>query len=123
MSDKHPLVSEGSWVELRDPHELRAGDKRHVLRAVTDPERVLAAGLDIVDGLICMMVVNWQLPDDLPLPSQSAGVLDLLRIPDYDRLCELVEPARQLLFPEASTPPQNQEQAKDPTTPTLPSVG
>ena len=123
MGDKHALVSEGSWVELRDPHELRAGDKKRVMRAMTDPNQLVLSSLEIVDGLIAMLVVNWQVPGDLPLPSQSFGAIDLLQIPDYDKLCELVEPARELLFPETATAPTSEAEAKDPSTPTTPSVG
>lgn len=118
MGEKHPLATEGSWVELRDPRELCAGDKRRVMRMIHDPEQVVSAGLDVVDGLIAMMVVNWQLPVQLPLPSQSLESLDLLKIPDYDRLCELVEPARQVLFPESPDPAT----VKDPNSPTPPSA-
>lgn len=125
MSERHALASEGAWVELRDPKELKSGDKKKVLRAVSDIQKVMSAGLEITDGLTAMLVVNWQLPTQLPLPSQDITVLDMLEIPDYDRLTELVGPAQKLLFPGSAQPDTPQEQAQavaDPGSPTAPTV-
>lgn len=125
MSERHALASEGAWVELRDPRELKSGDKKRVLRAVTNMDHKMAAGLDMTDGLIAMLVVNWQLPTPLPLPSQDITVLDMLEIGDYDRLAALVKPAQELLFPGTPDPETAQEQEaqmKDPASPTGPTV-
>lgn len=119
MGDKHALASPGGWVELRDPRELKAGDKKRIMRKIKNADQAIAAGLDVIDGLIAMLVVNWQLPDGvvLPLPSESIDSIDLLPIADYDRLCELVTPAQELLFPSAP----NAATAGDPGSPTPPS--
>lgn len=128
MSERHPLASPGAWVELRDPRELKSGDKKRVLRSVTDMDNKMAAGLDMADGLIAMLVVNWQLPSPLPLPSQDPAVLDMLEIADYDTLSELIKPAQELLFPgspsiEDASPEEQAQAVADPASPTAPTVG
>lgn len=126
MSERHALATEGAWVELRDPRELKSGDKKTVLRRINDGSKAISAGLDLTDGLIAVMAVNWQLASPLPLPSADITVLDMLEIADYDRLTELVAPARKLLFPDSAQPDTAQAQAeavKDPASPTGPTVG
>lgn len=125
MSERHPLASEGAWVELRDPRELKSGDKKRVMRTITDLDHKMAAGIDMTDGLMAMLVVNWQLPAPLPLPSQDPTVLDMLEVPDYDKLAELIKPAQELLFPgtpDPATPEERAAQIKDPASPTAPTV-
>jgi hypothetical protein len=128
MSEQHPLASPGAWVVLRDPRELRSGDKKAVLRSVTDTENKMAAGLDMADGLMAMLVMNWQLPSQLPLPSQDPKVLDMLEIVDYDALTELIKPAQELLFPgnpdiEKASPEEQAAAVADPASPTTPTEG
>jgi hypothetical protein len=128
MSERHALASPGAWVELRDPRELKSGDKKRVLRSITDTDTKMAAGIDMSDGLIAMLVTNWQLPSPLPLPSQDPAVLDMLEIPDYDKLTELIEPARELLFPgspgiEDASPEEQAKAVADPASPTPPTDG
>ncbi|MEU5426832.1 hypothetical protein AB0H73_14680 [Streptomyces olivoreticuli] len=125
MSERHPLASEGAWVELRDPRELKSGDKKRIMRCVTDLDDKMGVGLDMTDGLMTALVINWQLPSQLPLPSQDRAVLDMMECPDYDALTELVKPAQELLFPgspDPATPDEQAAQLKDPASPTVPTV-
>lgn len=88
----------GGYAILRDPVHLRAKDKKRVLKQITDVERLVSAGLDVVDGLMLMLIEKWELSY---LGSTTPTVEDLeeLTIPDYDALTEAVGPAREVLFP------------------------
>ncbi|MEU8968168.1 hypothetical protein AB0D11_02635 [Streptomyces monashensis] len=108
----------GAWIQLKDPHTLRRGDRQAVLRAVQDPESTMAAGLDMVNGLLKVLVIDWSY--SLPIPSESPGSLDLLPLEDDDALTEAIEPIRKMLFPEKPDPVKD---AKDPASPTEPSAG
>ncbi|MFI8459025.1 hypothetical protein [Kitasatospora sp. NPDC085464] len=125
MSEQHPLASPDSWVVLRDPKELKAGAKKRILRSVQDSASNISMGLDVADGLMALLVENWQLPRPLPLPSVSPDSLDLMEIEDYDKLAELIRPAQQLLFPGNPDPTDAKDQAAqeaDPASPTAPTV-
>ena len=118
MSEREPLHSPDSWVQLRDPKTLRSGDKRAVLRQMQDfKERPGAATLTILDAITIIMVEGWSF--QLPLPKIAIESLDLLEIEDYDRIIDLVTPAQERLFP---TPPAaTPEQQADEASPTVPS--
>jgi hypothetical protein len=108
----------GAWVQLRDPHTLRRGDKQRVMRAVKDTDAGdMAAALDMINGLLQVLIIDWSY--EYPIPSESPASLDLIPLEDSDALDEAVEPARQLLFP--SKP--DAADAKDPASPTEPSAG
>jgi len=118
MSQRHALASDGAWVELRDPTELRAGDQMDVQDAM-EADGNIKMMRQMRNALITLLVVNWSLP--LPIPSQSPESLRLLEIPDYNALKKLVEPAEDLLFPPDPEPEDAAvlEAAKaDPTSPT-----
>lgn len=95
----------GGWVVLRDPLELRGKDRRAVQRAILDPNRKVAAALDLTDGTICMLVESWSLPylPGAPVPRADPSVLDSLTIPDQMALEAAVEPALKVLFPREAT--------------------
>lgn len=126
MSERYALVSEGAWVELRDPRTLKAGAKRSLMRTISNPETVTAGAIavDMTDGLIMLLVENWELPPSyIPVPTGIEGwrqALDLMEIGDYDRLMELVGPAQELLF-GSKKPEATPEQRADPESPTTPS--
>lgn len=107
----------GAWIQLKDPHTLRRGDRQQVLRAVQDPENTVAMGLDMVNGLLRVMVIGWSYA--LPLPSESPASLDLLPLEDDDAITEAIEPIRKMLFPDKPDPVAD---AKDPASPTEPSA-
>ena len=122
MSERHPLATEGSWVELKDPSELRYGDKLRVLKAVSKGE---GDGVDVMCALYQLLIVSWQLPTPLPIPAQDINVVYMLEMGDGDALEELVTPARERLFPgtsEPETPEALAEAVADPASPTTPSV-
>ncbi|GAA2732326.1 hypothetical protein [Streptomyces nogalater] len=107
----------GAWVQLRDPHTLRRGDKQKALRAVHDTEGGdVGAALDLINGLLAVLIIDWSYP--FPIPSEMPASLDLVPLEDDDALSEAVEPARQLLFPGKPDP----KDAKDPASPTEPSA-
>jgi len=118
MSQRHSLASDGAWVELRDPTELRAGDQMDIQDAVTGPGP-LKIQREMTDGTITVLVVNWSLP--LPIPSLDPKALRLLEIPDYNALKRLVGPAEDLLFPGDPEPEDAAvlaEAKADPASPT-----
>ena len=119
MSERHALPS-GNWIEMRDWRELRRGDKKRAMSSITDVERVIAAGYEMTDGLLAILVTNWSY--ELPLPAQSAEALDLLPMEDDAALMQLVTPIITALFPKQpdGTDPQ---QVADPASPTAPSAG
>lgn len=107
----------GAWIQLRDPHTLRRGDKQKVLRAVQDVDNDMGSGLDLINGLLRVLVIDWSYA--LPLPGESPDSLDLLPIEDDDPITEAIEPIRKMLFPEKPDPAKD---AKDPASPTEPSA-
>lgn len=117
MSERTPLATEGSWVQIRDPHTLKSGDKRRVLRAIREGESG-AVALSMHDAIAVVAIEAWSLP--LPVPSQDTTVLDLMEIADYDKLSDLLEPTQEALFPSGVE--ATEEQAKDPASPTEPSA-
>ena len=56
----------GATVTLRDPASLRVKDRRRVIAAANNEERLLQA-MSLSDGLIAALVVEWSL--DLIVPS------------------------------------------------------
>lgn len=127
MSQRHPLATPGAWVELRDPSELRYGDKQAVQSGIQDVENKGALGVNLNTSLISLLVVNWEIPGQaLPLPSQDPAVIGMLSIGDGNKLEKLITPARELLFPGDPEPATTEEQiaaAGDPASPTAPTEG
>jgi hypothetical protein len=118
MNQRHPLASPDSWVELRDPTELRAGDQMDIQDQVT-ADNGGAILRQMKNALAVALVVNWSLP--LPIPTQDPQSLRLMSIPDYTALKRLVEPAEKLIWPADPEPedPEVLEAAKaDPASPT-----
>ncbi|WP_128381275.1 hypothetical protein [Streptomyces cavernae] len=119
MSDRHSLVAEGSWVQLRDPRTLKSGDKRRVLRAIRDTGETGEVALSMLDAIAIVAIETWSLA--LPVPAVDVAALDLMEIADYDKLSDLLAPTQEALFPtpvDAESP----EQAEDPQSPTEPSA-
>ena len=106
----------GGTVVLRDPLELRGGDRRAVQKAIKDMDHKIGAALDLVDGTICMLVESWTLPylPNAPLPRVDPSVLNLLTIPDQVALEKAVDPAMKVLFPSETADPM------EPGSPTRP---
>lgn len=125
MSTRHSLASEGCWVELRDFTDLRYGDKQDVQAKIDNPLRTMQAGVELVNALCGLLIVSWQLPSPLPVPSQDPAVMRMLSIADGNALEKLIAPAQELLFPgtpEPETPEAIAEAVADPASPTVPTV-
>jgi hypothetical protein len=125
MPERHPLATEGSWVELRDPHELKAGDQMDVQDAMeADTSGKLMR--QMTNAVISVLVVNWHLPSNpLPIPSQAPDALRMLDIRDYNALKKLVDPAQELIFPSDPEPEDAKALAAaqaDPASPTAPTA-
>jgi hypothetical protein len=127
VAQRHPLATPGAWVELRDPSELRYGDKQSIQRGIVDVEHKAAIGVEVNTGLIALLVVNWEIPGQpLPLPSQDPAVIGMLTLADGNALEKLITPAREVLFPTDPEPATAEEQAAaaaDPASPTAPTEG
>jgi hypothetical protein len=100
MAQRHALASPDSWVELRDPTELRAGDQMDIQDAMTGEGGAMIRQMR--NALIGVLVLNWSLP--LPVPLKAPESLRLMEIRDYQALKKLVEPAEDLLFPSDPEP-------------------
>jgi hypothetical protein len=106
----------GGWVQLRDPHTLRRGDKQRAMRAVKDTDAGdLSQALDLINGLLTVLIVDWSY--EFPVPSQTPGSLDLIPLEDDEALSEAVEEARGLLFPGKPDPAKDAKDAASPTEP------
>jgi hypothetical protein len=114
-TERIPLPS-GGWVQLRDSHTLRRGDKQKAMRAVRDEGGDVSQALDLINGLLTVLIIDWSY--QFPIPSETPASLDLVPLEDDDALSEAVEPARVLLFPGKPDP----KDAKDPASPTEPSA-
>ncbi|MFF1284305.1 hypothetical protein ACFVY4_26635 [Streptomyces sp. NPDC058299] len=106
----------GAWVQLRDPATLRRGDKQKAMRAVQDEGGDLSQALDLINGLLQVLIIDWSYP--FPVPGETPASLDLVPLEDDDALSEAIEPARQMLFPSKPDP----KDAKDAASPTEPSA-
>lgn len=119
MSERQPLATPGSWVQIRDPHTLKSGDKRRVLRAVRNGAEAGELALGMLDAIATVAVEAWSLA--LPIPAQDVKVLDLMEIGDYDKLSTLLGPTQDALFP-TPVDETDPEQVKDEASPTEPSA-
>ena len=133
MTTRHVLKSDGAWVELRDVDDLRARDKKRVVAAVTElvkvdvesgsvgtgPDVIRRIVQDITDVVAGLLVTAWEIPylPDARLPSIDAESLDDLRLDDYARLQELVEPVVSLLMPGSSNNVDDHEKPESPSGP------
>jgi hypothetical protein len=130
---RHTLKSDGAWVELRDVEDLRAKDRKAVEAAVMSAIEVdldtgrIAAGKGAIqqimngapDAIAARLIVGWELPylPDAPLPSQDPEQLGELRLDDYRRLMELIDPAVALLMPGRSNNPDDYDNPASPSGP------
>lgn len=100
MTTKHTLPS-GGWVELKDPADLKAKDRKKVMRDMNDPEEghMMGAMVDMTDGILAMMVVAWDLPylPEAPIPSVQLDISDELSLADDQVLQGLCEPVAKML--------------------------
>lgn len=107
------FLPSGNWVALRDAKQLTRGDKKQMVKqANVEGLTAIDSGYVIYEALLAKLVTAWSYA--LPLPADDLNGLDALPIEDDTALSELVEPARELLFPGRPDPSDH----KDPTSPT-----
>lgn len=129
----HDLPTEGAWVELRDPTELRNRHRKQITERLVGAVEIDAdgrhmpvktalayvAGMDINDLVAAMLVTKWHIPylddPDTP-PADRPDVIGDLTFEDADRLAELIRPGVALLMPKKPSPDDH----ADPTSPTPP---
>ena len=106
------LPKSGGSVTLKDPASLRVKDRRRVIAAANNEERLLQA-MSLTDGLIAALVVEWSL--DLVIPSIKLSTLDELELADYDFLTEIAQEAAKTIFPKTAKTPEAEADAESPT--------
>lgn len=119
MGQRHALASADSWVELRDPSELRAGDQMDIQDAM-DAEQGGRAARQMYNAIIAVLTVNWSLALPVPNPKSTESIR-LMEIRDYEALKKLVDPAVEVVFPgnpEPETPEDLAEAKEDAGSPT-----
>lgn len=111
----------GGWAELADPRKIRAKHRKRVMDQLNLERMQSGKGgiaLDMTDGLIIMMVEKWHIPylPNVGRPLDDPDSIGELMIPDYDRLTDELEPAREMIFPSPATV----DGANKPGSPTRP---
>lgn len=128
----HLDLPSGGWAELRDPSTLRARDQKALLKSMNfEQDNKIAAGLDMTDGLIALLVTEWEIPyaraldtnsdgdmvlGEFVLPSADVTVIDDLSMPDYGELTRIAREVQKVMFPKAPDP----SDYEDPASPTGP---
>jgi hypothetical protein len=94
----------GGWVELRDPMDLRKGDKDKALKTL-ESRNLGGAGVELVNALIRLGVVAWEIPylPGAALPHRNPKVLDQLTLRDGNAIEAMCNEYRMILFPEMAT--------------------
>jgi hypothetical protein len=123
----------GAYAELRDPGSLKAKHRKQIARAMSDADRVGGFFVDMIDGALAVLIVDWDVCDpetgnQLPLPSVDLKSLDECSDADYEALC--AEPlvgdfARRTLEARvrAAKAVDDPDGYDDPASPTAPSGG
>lgn len=117
VPDGAHLMPSGNWVTLRDPRELTRGDKKQLVRqANREGLSAIDSGYEVYEQLMAKLVTGWSYP--FPLPSEQTESLDAIPVEDDNAMSDLIEPARQLLFPKTEVTPDDHG---DPASPSAPS--
>jgi hypothetical protein len=119
----------GAYAEMRDPNILKAKHRKQMMRAIKDGDRLGGTLVDSIDGIIAILVVDWDVSDPetgepLPLPSVSLDSLDELADDDYEALCAdpSVKTLTQRIFKARTGIADNPDGHDDPASPTEPSA-
>lgn len=128
----HLTLPSGGWAELRDPSTLRARDQKALLKSMNfEQDNKVAAGLDMADGLIALLVTAWEIPyaraletnstgemvlGEMVLPSVDVTVIDDLSLADYGELTRIARDVQKVMFPA----PPDPSDYEDPSSPTGP---
>lgn len=121
----------GAYAEMRDPGTLKAKHRKQIARAMSDADRMGGFMVDLVDGALAVLIVEWDVCDPetgnpLPLPSVSLSSLDECLDADYEALCAeplVGEFTRRTLEARmrAAKAADNPDDYDDPASPTAPS--
>jgi PAS domain-containing protein len=129
---RHVLKTDGAWVELRDVEDLRGRDRKAVNAIVMaaiqiDDDGNVIPGSESVSQIVdaapeavaAQLISSWEIPylPDALIPRLEPENLGELKLEDYDRLRELIDPAVTLLMPRSSKDPSDYD---DPTSPSGP---
>lgn len=135
---RHPLVTSGAWVDLRDVTDLRHRDRRLVRAAIAahividlDTGRpatptgaaAVQVGDDMLEAAAAAIVSTWHIPylPDARLPRIDVDVLGDLRPGDYDALIDFARPALAVLQGD-DTPVTPDDHARS-DSPSVPASG
>lgn len=113
----------GAWVELRDPEDLESRDLDEAMKDLPRPDtdKPFPFSTQLTYQIMLVMITDWNvpyLPDPQALPIAKPEQLRRLKIADRRALEKALEPARELLFPKAPEP--SDDQLEDPGSPSMP---
>lgn len=122
----------GAHYEMRDPGPLKAKHRKQMMRAIQDDSRMGAVLVDIIDGVIAILLVDWDVRDPetgelLPLPNVDVNSLEEIADDDYEALCAnpLVKSLTERIMKArtgSAVVEDNPDGYDDPASPTEPSV-
>jgi hypothetical protein len=121
----------GAYAEMRDPGALKAKHRKQVMRAIKTGDRLGGELIDSLDGIIAVLVVEWDACDAetgerLPLPSVDLDSLDEIADADYEALCgapEVKDLAQRIMkVRTGASLADDPDGYDDPASPTGPSV-
>jgi hypothetical protein len=100
----HRDLPSGGWVELRDPMDLRKGDKDRALKTL-ESRNLGGAGVELVNALILLGVAAWEIPylPGAPPPHRNPKILEQLTLRDGNALEQYCTEYKPILFPEIAT--------------------
>jgi hypothetical protein len=121
----------GAFAEMRDPGTLKAKHRKQMMRAIKDGDRLGGTLVDSIDGIIAVLVVDWDVCDPetgerLPLPSVDLNSLDELADNDYEALCadpSVKTLAQRIFKARTGAVDDNPDGWDDPASPTALSDG
>lgn len=107
MTERRDLPS-GGWIEIREASELRAKDRKAVMRQMKDPEtgHLMSFSTDMADLIAATVIVAWDIPSmpGAPVPSQQLDVLDDLTIVEDNEIQAATAHLVALFQPKSPTP-------------------
>lgn len=120
----------GAFAEMQDPGPLKAKHRKQMMRGIQDDARMGGVLVDLVDGVITILVVDWDVRDPetgepLPLPSLDRNSLDEIADDDYEALCAdpLVKSLTERIMKARTGVDDSPDGYDDPSSPTAPSGG
>jgi hypothetical protein len=119
----------GAYAEMLDPGPLKAKHRKAMMRGIQDDGRMGGVLVDIIDGVITILVTDWDVCDPgtgerLPLPSVDRNSLDECADTDYEALCAApeVQSLAQRILKARTGAADDPDGYEDPASPTAPSA-